>query len=253
MEYLILGPASMGIFSMLGSLIQHEDEIKSIKEISGASAGAIIGACMAIGVPLNEILQRCLDADLERFTKYRIHTLFKHYGLIDMDVVKGALIDLFQCNPTFRELEKKLYVSSYCLNRGRTEYFSIDTHPDMPIVDAVCMSISIPFLASANEHNGMFYMDGAIQERIPVTPFEYNKQDKIFCVKLKSVELYFEHIKTFKDYLSILLSSILRIRADINSEQFGKTIEVNTGEYDLFSFTMSHEDKLRLFFMGMNS
>lgn len=253
MEYLILGPASMGIFSMLGSLIQHEDELKNIKEISGASAGAIIGAFIAIGVPFNDIFQRCLDADLEKFTKYRIHTLFRHYGLIDMDIVKGALIDLFQCNPTFRELEKKLYVSSYCLNRGRTEYFSVDTHPDMPVVDAVCMSISIPFLSSASEYNGMFYVDGGMQERIPVTPFAYTNQEKIFCIKLKSVELFFENIKTFKEYLGILLSSILRIRADINSDQFGKTVEVDTGDYDLFSFNMSHEDKLRLFFMGMNS
>jgi predicted acylesterase/phospholipase RssA len=253
MEYLILGPASMGIFSMLGSLIQHEEELKDIKEISGSSAGAIIGACIAIGIPLNEILNRCIDADLESFTKYRIHTLLKHFGLIDMSIVRGALIDIFQCNPTFQELEKKLYVSSYCLNRGRTEYFSEDSHPDMHVVDAVCMSISIPFLSSASKYRGMYYMDGGIQERIPVSPFMHTKHEKIFCVKLKSSESYFENIDTFKEYLSILLSSILRVRADINTERFGKTVEIDTGEYDLFSFTMSHEDKLRLFFMGMNS
>jgi len=253
MEYLILGPASMGIFSMLGCLMQHEEDLKHIKEISGSSAGAIIGACMAIEMPLKDILHGCLSVDLERCTKYRIHTLFKHYGLVDMNVVRDALVKLIGCSPTFRDLKKKLYISSYCLNRGRTEYFSIDTHPDMLVVDAVCMSISIPFLSAANEYNCMYYMDGGIQERIPVTPFAYNEQEKIFCVKLKSSESYFENINTFKEYLSILLSSILRVRADINTERFGKTVEVDTGEYDLFSFAMSHEDKLRMFFMGMNS
>jgi len=253
MEYLILGPASMGIFSMLGALMQHEEDLKNIKHISGSSAGAIIGAGIAMGLTPHEILHRCLDTDLVKFTKYRIHALFKRYGLIDMDYVKEGLLELFGSNPTFGELPKKLYVSSYCLNRGRTEYFSVDTHPDMSVIDAVCMSISIPFLASATTFQDMIYMDGGTQERIPITPFIHVPPERILCIKLKSQELFFEKIETFKDFLSIMMSSILHIRADINTRSFGKTVEVDTGDYDLFSFTMSHEDKLRLFFLGMQS
>ena len=36
MEYLVLGPASMGIFTMLGALINIEDDLKNIEKIAKA-------------------------------------------------------------------------------------------------------------------------------------------------------------------------------------------------------------------------
>jgi predicted acylesterase/phospholipase RssA len=250
MEYLVLGPASMGIFTMLGALINIEDDLKNIKEISGSSAGAILGVCLALEIPLYDVLDKFLKVDLKKHTKYNLKSFMKNYGLIDLDPIREVLKDVFGCDPTFSELKRKLHISTYCLNRGRTEYFSSDSHPSMKVIDAVCMSISIPILASSVKLNDMIYMDGGIKERVPITPFEGEAPHKILCLKLKSQDIFFEKIATFSKFVETFMSSLLNIRADINLDKIGKVVEVDTEDYDLFSFKMSFDDKLRLFLLA---
>jgi|TARA_B110000444_G_scaffold258220_1_gene298562 predicted acylesterase/phospholipase RssA len=250
MEYLVLGPASMGIFTMLGALINIEDDLKNIKEISGSSAGAILGVCLALEIPLYDVLDKFLKVDLKKHTKYNLKSFMKNYGLIDLDPIREVLKDVFGCDPTFSDLKRKLHISTYCLNRGRTEYFSSDSHPDMKVIDAVCMSISIPILASSVKLNDMIYMDGGIKERVPITPFEGEAPHKILCLKLKSQDIFFEKIATFSKFVETFMSSLLNIRADINLDKIGKVVEVDTEDYDLFSFKMSFDDKLRLFLLA---
>lgn len=240
----------MGIFTMLGALINIEDDLKNIKEISGSSAGAILGVCLALEIPLYDVLDKFLKVDLKKHTKYNLKSFMKNYGLIDLDPIREVLKDVFGCDPTFSELKRKLHISTYCLNRGRTEYFSSDSHPSMKVIDAVCMSISIPILASSVKLNDMIYMDGGIKERVPITPFEGEAPHKILCLKLKSQDIFFEKIATFSKFVETFMSSLLNIRADINLDKIGKVVEVDTEDYDLFSFKMSFDDKLRLFLLA---
>ena len=233
----------MGIFTMLGALINIEDDLKNIKEISGSSAGAILGVCLALEIPLYDVLDKFLKVDLKKHTKYNLKSFMKNYGLIDLDPIREVLKDVFGCDPTFSELKRKLHISTYCLNRGRTEYFSPDSHPDMKVIDAVCMSISIPILASSVKLNDMIYMDGGIKERVPITPFEGKAPHRILCLKLKSQDIFFEKIATFSKFVETFMSSLLNIRADINLDKIGKVVEVDTEDYDLFSFKMSFDDK----------
>ena len=252
MEYLVLGPASMGMFSLVGCIMKYEKELENIKEISGSSAGALIAVALALDVPLSKILDSLLSVDFENLSKFKLKCLIKNYGLIDMKPVRDALVESYGCDPVFSELRKKVYISSYCLNRCRTEYFSVDTHPDMKVIDAVCMSIAIPLILPPVKHVDMFYMDGCTRELIPVTPFLDKKPDKIFCIKLKMKEIFFEKITNLKQFIQAITTTALKL-PDTNTMKLGAVKEVDTGDIDIYNFTMSHEDKLRLFIMGMNS
>jgi preprotein translocase subunit SecF len=42
MKYLVLGPASMAIYSLIGCLKARESRLADVEEISGSSAGAIL-------------------------------------------------------------------------------------------------------------------------------------------------------------------------------------------------------------------
>ena len=253
MQYLILGPASMGIFSMLGSLIQHEEELKNIKEISGSSAGAVLGACLALDMPLDVILDKIINVDIAQLAKYKLITFFRNFGLVDMEPVRRAVVDILGRDVEFRDLKKKLFISAYNLNRGRTEYFSHDTHPDMRVADAVCMSMSIPFIACTTQYNGNIYLDGGTKEDIPVTPFLGKPPNEVLCFKLTLKDRYLSEINSFNEYISALLGRVLSLRREVDTDGLCKTLLVSTGEYNLFKFDMSHTDKLRMFFIGMNS
>ena len=252
MEYLVIGPSSMGLFGFVGSLKRHEEKLKNIKEISGSSAGAVLGACLALEIPLDDVLDKFMTLDIEQLAKYKLRTFFRNYGLVDMDPVRSAIVDIFGRDVKFGELKKKLHVSAYNLNRGCTEYFSNDTHPDMHVVDAVCMSMSIPFIACTVPYNGNIYLDGGTKEDIPLTPFFGKPYHKVLSFKLRLREQYIHKISSFHEFISALLGRALSLRGEIDTSRLCKTILVSTGEHNLFKFDMSHDDKLRMFFLGYN-
>jgi len=253
MEYLVIGPSSMGIFGFIGSLKRNEHKLKNIKEISGSSAGAILGACLALEIPLDDVLGKFLEIDIEGLSKYKLRTFFRNYGLVDMDPVRRALVNVFGSDVKFKDLKKKLHISVYNLNRGRTEYFSSDINPNMHVVDAVCMSISVPFIAATKQYDGNVYLDGGTKEDIPITPFLGKPYHKVLAFKLKVRERYIDKIDSFNIFISTLLGSVISLRADIDTRGLCETIFVSTGDYNLFKFDMSHDDKLRMFFLGFNN
>lgn len=249
MEYLVLGPAGMGIFALVGSLMKYEDELKNIKEISGASAGAIIAVALALGIPLRDVLDRLLSIDFENLTKFKIKSFLSTYGFIDIKPVRNALVDAYGSDPTFSQLKKKVYIATYCMNRARTEYFSVDTHPDMKVIDAVCMSLAIPFVFSAVRYNDMIYMDGGTKELVPLTPFVGKKHEKIMCIRVKHKDVYIENIKNIKQFLKAMITTALQV-PDTNTMVMGKVIELDIDGEDVLKFNMTHEEKLNLFMKG---
>ena len=249
MEYLILGPAGMGMFALVGSLMKYEDDLKHIKEISGSSAGAILAVALALRIPLHDVLDRLLSVDFANLTKFKIKNFITTFGFSELAPVRKALVDACRCDPTFLELDKKVYISSYCMNRARTEYFSVDTHPHMKVFDAVCMSLAIPLVFSTVKHDGMIYMDGGTKECFPVTPFIDKKPDKIMCVRVKQKEVFIEDIKNIKQFLKAVVTSAMRV-IDTNTMKLGKVIELDITSEEMLNFTMTHEDKLKLFLRG---
>lgn len=252
MEYLVLGPAGMGIFILVGSLMKYEDMIKNVKEISGASAGAIVAVALALDIPLHDILDRLLSLDIENLTKFKLKSFMKNYGFIVMKPLRDALEKAYGSDPTFSELSKKVYISAYCVNRARTEYFSVDTHPHMKVIDAVCMSMAIPFIFETIKYNDMLYMDGGTKELYPYGPFINKNPEKIMCIRLKQNDIFLDKISNVKQFLKGVLLSLSKSN-DNDTIKFGKTIYLDIDLEQCLQFSMSHEDKLRLFLKGLNS
>ncbi len=98
-----MGPASMGVFAIVGSLIKYEAELKNIKEISGASAGAVIGVGLALNIPLPDILDGLLSIDIENLSKFNLRCFMSTYGRIDLKPVRKALVTVYGCDLTCAE------------------------------------------------------------------------------------------------------------------------------------------------------
>ncbi|QIG59888.1 putative patatin [Dishui Lake phycodnavirus 4] len=243
MKYLVIGPAAMGYFAFLGFLKSKEKEIQEVEEISGSSAGAILALFLAVGLSIDEIISFSFELDVPEFVKYNIGCFFNKFGFVDVDPIRLKLIELCKGNPTFNELNKKIYISAFCLNTGKTEYFSADTHPTMHVIDAVCMSISIPFIFSAYKHNGFTYVDGGVVEMAPYFPFLHRKPYEVLCIYLKDYQHFQENIENPIQFLESLVKACLRNR--INDI---KGVEIDIGsDINIFDFSMSYEDKLKLF------
>ena len=167
--YLVLGPAAMGIYAFIGSLSVLD--LNKVEEVSGSSAGAILGFFICLGKTIEEITDFCLHVNLTELTKMNLLSLLTKFGLISHEPIKKIFRDFCGGDPTFKELKKKLYVTSFCVNRSETEYFSSDTTPDMSVIDAICMSMAVPFLFESVKYNTFTYLDGGTFESVPSMAF----------------------------------------------------------------------------------
>lgn len=247
MKYLILGPCAMGIFSMVGTLKKIESQLESIEEISGSSAGSLIGLLLILGKSIDEILDILLKIDVPSLTKLNLKNALTQFGFVSHEefqkIIKNYCGDL-----TFLELfektKKKFHVSAYCVNKSTTEYFSVDSHPDMIVSDALCMSISVPFIFSAFEWKDYHYIDGGTLEEIPGLVFLNKNQDEVLVIKVYNSYRHYEKITKIKTFIELLLNQVLNNRVEY---KFKNTININLENVNIFNFNMTFEEKIKLF------
>lgn len=233
---------------MIGVLKRLESKLVDVKEISGSSAGSILALFLALGMSVDEILNISLTINIPEFVKIRIGSFFNKFGFVDLEPIHDKFVEICGCDPTFEELDMKIYISAYCLNSSTTEYFSRDTHPKMKVIDAVCMSMAIPLIFSCGKYQGKSYVDGGTQEVYPITPFLDKKPHEITCVKLKMDKVYQEEINTPRQFVESLVRSTIVNRRDHNKDV--NLVEIDVGETNVFDFSMSYEDKIRLYNLG---
>ena len=246
-KHLVIGPGAMGYFSFLG-ILSNIQQLKEVQEISGSSAGSILALFIGMEFSIEKMINISFETDLKDLVHYNIKNIISDYGFVNHSQIKNTLITICEGEPTFKDLKKKIYISAYNVNLCRTEYFSVDTHPNMSVIDAVCMSISVPLLFCAFEHNGMHYVDGGTAEKIPVPPFFNKNFDEVLAISLKYSNVNVKRFENIKDYIHALVKSFLNNRIDYDNTF--KTISVDLSDVNVFDFHMSEEDKIRLFIRG---
>ena len=55
MKYLVIGPGALGLFSFIGLLHKIKHTLDDVEEISGASAGSLIGLFLSLNKETDEI------------------------------------------------------------------------------------------------------------------------------------------------------------------------------------------------------
>jgi len=247
MKHIILTPGGMGFYALLGYLTKIEKELDDLEEISGASAGAILGFLLTSGKSLNEILDMTLHIDFEELTKFNLKTFINSFGFIDHELIKQKFQELWGGNPTFKELSKKLYVSAYCLNTMTNVYFSRDTHPDMYVIDAVCASMAVPVLFAAFEYNGQKYVDGSMTECIPTYPFLNKNFSDVLCVRLVHKQKKTMKVDNLLDYFTCIALTAYNYRQTDDSVP-NKILDISN--YNILDFKATLEVRLSLFMLG---
>ena len=249
MRYLVLGPGALGFYAMLGYLTKIEHELSDVEEISGASAGALAGFFLLSRKSLRDIFEATINIDMVELTKVDLKTFINSFGFINHELIKQKLIEIWGGNPTFKELPKKLYVSAYCIDTLEVEYFSRDTHPDMRVVDAVCASISIPFMVSSFFYKGKRYIDGSTNELVPIGPFLNKNFADVLCIEMCQHHAQ-KPVETIVDYFKCIAITVMKIRqhyVDVPR----KILDVS--QFDILDLRAPFETRMKLFTLGYGS
>ncbi len=154
------GGGARGI-AHIGALQALEENGVSPTLVSGASAGAIVGALYATGMSPEEIL-----AAFKHTPQYKIFRPTVGRGLMDLGKLKGALSRQIPID-NFAALRKRLFVAVVNLNSGLCEYIS-----QGPLLDWVVASASVPIIFKPRKLAGAVYADGGLINNLPIEPLE---------------------------------------------------------------------------------
>lgn len=187
--------------------LENRGVMQRIIRVAGTSAGAIQAALVAVGYSADEIADIIANTPIESFNdggaiSRGSKRLVKQYGWFQGDKFLEKMENLIflrtgNVNLTFKDLHelaktypfRDLYITGCNLSNQRVEVFSYETYPNMRVVDAVRISMSIPLYYRAlwlnkegevienpkPEDNCRLFVDGGLLMNYPVEVFDNTK------------------------------------------------------------------------------
>jgi NTE family protein len=279
------GPAA--IIAHTGALLELQNHHFEFSEVAGTSAGAIIACLVSAGFTADEISDMVLDPDMdfEQFKDRRwgfvtpFINLLVFGGLYRGNKLKDWLDEKLKAKlkidhpPTFKELEERgipLFVVVSDISNTfipKRVVFNAKDHPDMPVSEAVQMSVRVPLLFEPRRWAGTYNneqvkidsLDGSLLDNYPIDVFELNSEPIGFLIK--GSESSGSHSVTMlppiiKVLLALIVTGINAIeRKNIADEYWERTVQIQLPvltktERTFMRFTFSKQEKEELINAG---
>jgi NTE family protein len=268
-------------------VLQAEGILPGIEKVAGTSAGSIVAALIALGYSPAEMQALMLDLDFKQFEDGSVlggpERLFRKFGWFRGDY----FLEWMQCrvkeqtgNPdaTFADLAKAhladsakfkdLFVLSTDLSRRRSQVFSNDTSPDLPVAHAVRASMSIPlFFEAFHIDDDLFgetgakqdlFVDGGVFDNYPIELFDQDGVNQqtlgLFLTDMGAPRNPDYRIDSFPEYARNLFEALLNVQVNAfnnNPDDKKRTIQIDDLGVGTTDFSLSNEMKCKLIQQGV--
>jgi NTE family protein len=189
-DTLVLSGGGLKGISQLGALhcLEQNNLLDDIRTIAGTSVGSMIGLMHIIGYQPLEVFNFLRMVELKHVKKLDPMNIIAKYGLDDgerMMLVLRKLITAKKFDPemTFNDLNRmtniNFIVTGTCINEKKVYYFSHITFPNMPVLQAIRISISVPILFTPVLFENKVFVDGACIDNFPIHLFEHRMENVI--------------------------------------------------------------------------
>ena len=206
----ISGGGIKGI-SALGALFYFEKTYEmKISSYVGTSVGAIICTLLAIGYKSIEIKYHI---EKQKFfndiQKLQMHKLLNGQGILPWQIISHHLEKMIRDKvgyiPTFRDIKNRfgnhLTIVAFNVTDRRPEFFNVDTHPNLSVIEAIRMSANVPLLFDRCRYNGKEYLDGGLICNYPIG-YYHEAHHKILGINLGGENMVFGD----ENYIQFLLA-----------------------------------------------
>lgn len=184
---LVLGGGGMKGIVHLGVMRAIEKLGIQVDEIVGTSIGAVVGAMRACGLSIEEM--EAIVGELERKDFFRIKILkflvkgYRHASLYKGELFRKFLSDNLTAS-SFDELETPFFCNALSLVSGTQRYFGTPGSRDIPLVDAVYASATLPGIFEPLHWNDETWIDGGIVESLPLRFARSREPARLIAVDL---------------------------------------------------------------------
>lgn len=262
----VLGVAYLGALDLL----YKNGSIQNVINFAGSSVGSFVALFLAVRVEYQFLYDTIMNLDFTQFKDGNwfiadLVSLLRKYGFYKGDnlllfLQKTIMTITGLNNPTFSDIYKKygtsLIVTGTNLTKCRLEYFTKETHPDMPVCLACRISSTIPYFFRPIIFNGDIFVDGGTLNNYPIDYF--NGSDKTLGLKLVSTSSIQEErgnlgpITDIKDFSQRLFDCIYNqsLKIHVKSTDWLHTIRIDTGNTSFIDFNLTDNDKKYLVEQG---
>lgn len=278
------GIKGISFIGAISALVELE-YLKNIETFIGVSAGSICCLGVILGYDIEQMKSVLSKINFIEDCDINILSIFKNYGINNCNSIMN-IVKLLLKNKKIKEdltlydlfllTGKEFIIVTTNLTKGHAEYLSYKITPGLKILDAIRMSINIPFYFEKFYHNGDIYIDGAISDNFPVNPVFPNgakmldalgEETIILKITDKSLldyqkkhqisSLHNSEIGSFEDYSFCILKMVINtqdsLKADFYSDIKSKVINIDTSDFNSINFNINSQDKNNLFNLGYTS
>lgn len=286
---LVLSGGGVNGIGHVGAVIELMEHgyLDHVEKILGASAGAFIGAGLAINLSKQEMMGFLKELNFPAFLHSpSVSRFFKRYGACSGQVIRGIINKYIKNktgleNATYADMQalkgkyqfKDLYVTVVNLSKSKVETFSHETTPHANIADTMYASMAVPLLFEAmllkKEADGRFvrdkkgdvYLDGATIDTLPLHYFDntnpntlglYLVTPQIYYRLTQQKELNSTQFTSFFAYAIHLIETIVfgQKHHAIAREGLDRIVLINDGGNKQYNFYLDEKTKIALFESG---
>ena len=210
-EILVLSGGFIKGIAQLGALhcLKKNNLLNDIKIIAGSSVGSVTGLFICMRYQPLECFKLFQKVHITKLQKIDPSNIMIKYGLNDGSRVvlvleKMLIAKGFSKDITFNDFYNKTFinyiVTGSCINDKKTYYFSHKTYPNMKILEAIRISISMPIVFTPCLFEGKIFVDGGCGDNYPIHLFK-DTIDKVIGIHVTEIRKTVEDIKYIEDYI----------------------------------------------------
>lgn len=222
-KILIISGGGLKGLAGLGSLkcLLDNNISTSFEILAGSSAGAAICFLYNIGYGPQDIYDILDQIDFTQLIKYiepENLLLDPCFGISSPEPIMYSIYKFMKNkninkNITFSQLytmtKINLIITGTCLNDITIKYFSHSTTPDMQILKALRISISIPFIFRPYQYDNKLWVDGSVMNNFPIDLFN-DRLDDVIGIYMDDVYEEINEIEEIQDYFIRVFKCVFR-------------------------------------------
>ena len=176
------GIKGLSYVGCLRSLEEH-GIIPHITCLVGTSAGSIFATCINVGYTSTELRDIVMNLDFNEMrdiTSANVLNYFSSFGfdtgnrverIIRILIKKKIGTDAITFQQLYQKTQQQLIITGTCLNTREIVNFTHTSHPDMEVIQAIRISMSVPFVFNVCHYQDDMYVDGGVGSNYSVDAY----------------------------------------------------------------------------------
>jgi predicted acylesterase/phospholipase RssA len=173
------GIKGISFLAALNYLEKHNHiDLEKVDKYTCVSVGSIIGILLVIGYKITELCDLIKELDYNEIKPdFNLDLMIDKFGFDNGDTLMIYIQNIIlkkidNINITFLELynltKKEIYIATTNFSKNQEKIFNYKDTPNVPIILAIRMSISIPLIYTPVLYENEYYVDGALINSIYV-------------------------------------------------------------------------------------